>query len=303
MTSNFFNFYPKRWRPDLDSQACAANRAWHAPRPRARSVVVETASAAASAAISAGTESNLQRTAGLWGTRRPSGGRARRALVRGRRCSQRVRPLGPAPDPNLTCSAYVDYFKDGQYALIIVEQGCEPELAVLMTNPGKVLYQASRFLQPGLIASVAEVVLLAIKLKEPTWNLNGPGPDRSQAGSPSPESAGPGPVGFVPPASHKASLKRPGAAGDGIVTISRDWLDAVFGPRLSKRKWLRLRFETRGLRKLRERQARDGMPTSPEPPPEPPPDPSPDPSPDQSLELPTEAAPRATPEADRKSEG
>ena len=244
MTSNFFNFYPKRWRPGPHSRARAANRAWHAPRPRAWAVVVESMPVE----VTADTEQSLQRTAGLWGTRRPSGGRALRALLRGRRRTQRVRPRGAAPNPNLACRAVVDYIADGQYGLILIEQGCAPAIVMTSDNPGKVLYQASRFLQPGLIASVSEGVLLAVKLIEPTWNLNGPGSRPPSSGL-----ASPGPFGSLPATLLGASLERPGLAGDGFLTIAREWLDAVFGPELSKRKWRRLRSETRGLRKLRER--------------------------------------------------
>jgi len=281
MTSNFFNFYPKRWRPGSNSQARAANRAWHAPRPRAWAVVVESMLVAASAAANAAAipapfsefsvlqEHNLQRTAGLWGTRRPSGGRAARVLARGRRCSQRVHPVGSAPDPNFACRAIVDYIAGGRYGLILIERGGAPEVVMTSDNPGKVLYQASRFLQPGLIASVSEGVLLAVKLIEPTWNLNGPGSRHSE-----PEFSIPGPFGRFPPSLQGASLQRPGLAGDGLLTISREWLNAVFGPELSKRKWRRLRYETRGLRKLRERMQRS--PQAPEPVPEPAPQPAPE---------------------------
>lgn len=313
MTSNhFFNFHPNRWRPDADSKASAANREWHAPRPRARAVVVEPAlvptSFATVAAVPAFPEQSPQRAAGAWGTRRPPGGRARRALLRGRRPSQRLRPRGPAPDPNLTCRAFVDYFGDGQYALMILEEGCEPEVAILMAHPGKVLDRASRFLQPGLIASVSEAALLAIKLDEPTWNINGPGQDGSKAGSPSLDSPGPGPFGSAPPWSRSTSLTRPGTAGDGLVMISHEWLVAVFGPPLSKRGWLRLRFEIRGQR---GRQSQDAMQQTPEVAPElargpapgaapvPAPGPAPEPAPESAPERPPDSAS----EPDRKPEG
>jgi hypothetical protein len=265
MTSNPFNFYPKRWRPGSNSRARAANRAWHAPRPRAWAVVVE----AAPVEVTADTEQNLQRTAGLWGTRRPSGGRAARALARGRRRTQRVRPLGAAPNPNLACRAVVDYIADGQYGLILIERGCAPAIVMASDNPGKVLYQASRFLQPGLIASVSEGVLLAVKLIEPTWNLNGPGTRPSSTGI-----EGPGLFGSLPATLLGASLERPGLAGDGFLTIAREWLNVVFGPELSKRQWRRLRHQTRGLRKLRERTHRSGE--TPRPAPEQSTEPAPD---------------------------
>lgn len=259
MTSNFFNFYPKRWRPDPNSRARAANRAWHAPRPRARAMAVESALDDVSSRVhDAETAQDPKRVAGawdapslwdaprLWGTRRPTGGRSRSVLARGRRRRQRIHSRLAAPNPNLACRALVDYLCDGQYGLIIIECGRAPEVAITSDNPGKVLFQASRFLQPGLVASVSEGVLLAVRVIAPTWQLNAPesgNADRSASDEP-----GSGAFRGLTPAASLTSLARPGVVANGILTISREWVEAVFGPPLSKRKWHRLRHAMRLLR-------------------------------------------------------
>lgn len=259
MTSNFFNFNRKRWRPGPNSQARAANRAWHAQRPRAWAVVVESALADASAE----TAQDLQRVAGawvapcLWGARRPTGGRSRSALARGRCRLRRVRSGRPAPNPNLSCRALVDYLGNGQYGLVLIERGRAPEVVMTSDNPGKVLYQASRFLQPGLVASVSEGVLLAVRVIAPTWQLNAPGSGNADR-SPSDEPGSGAFRGFTP-AERLTSLARPGIVAYGVLTISREWAEAVFGPPLSKRQWRRLRHTMRLLQREASRQAKGGQ--------------------------------------------
>ena len=267
MTSNPFNFYPKRWRPGPKSQARAANRAWHAPRPRARVVVVEAAPAQATAQalveVPAGTEHNLQRTAGLWGTCRPPGGRALRALARGRRRSQRVRPRGAAPNPNLSCRSVIDFLGfdtegNPQYALILIERGGAPEVVLTLDHPGKVSYRAGRFLQPGLVTEISEVALLSLMLHQPIWVVNSP--DRGAAAANSAE---------PPPASLESELKRPAIVANGITVIAKGWLETVFGPRLSMRRWRRLRAAARQRRRQCERQQGSDPGAAPESPPGP----------------------------------
>jgi hypothetical protein len=254
MTSNPFNPNPKRWRPGSNSRARAANRAWHAPRPRAWAVVVESMPVE----ITADTEHNLQRTAGLWGTRRPSGGRALRALVRGRRRTQRVRPRGAAPNPNLACRSVIDFMGfdaegNPQYALLLSERGGAPEVVLTLDHPGKVAYRAGRFLQPGLVTEISEVALLSLMLHQPIWVVNSP--DRGAEAASDAD---------LPRASLESELKRPAIVANGMTVITKGWLETVFGPRLSMRRWRRLRAALRQRRQQCERQQGPEPGASPE---------------------------------------
>ncbi|MBI1302771.1 MAG: hypothetical protein GC172_03155 [Phycisphaera sp.] len=163
----------------------------------------------------------------------------------------------PAPNPNLACRALVDYLGNGQYGLVVIERGRAPEVVMTSDNPGKVLYQASRFLQPGLFASVSEGVLLAVRIIAPTWQLSAPesgNTDRSASGEP-----GSGAFHGFAPAANLTSLAWPGIVAYGVLTISREWAEAVFGPPLSKRKWRRLRHAMRLLQREARRQAKSGQ--------------------------------------------
>jgi hypothetical protein len=255
---NDYNYDPKRWRPWRHSRASCANRAWHAPRPRAWVVAVEATLSEAFA----DTAQDLQRAAGawgapslgaspcLWGARRPTGGRCRAALARGRRRSHRVVPRGAAPDPNLLCSVLLDYAGDGLYAMTLVERGAAPVVAKSSSDPSALLRHASRFLQPGLIASVSEGFMLVVQLEKPTWTINGPGPRGADLG---------GAASVPNPSSDLAEgrmLERVARAGDRAVEVSWSWMDAVFGPPLSKRKWRRLRHAFRMMHKELRRRSK-----------------------------------------------
>lgn len=263
MTSNPFNPNPKRWRPGPQSRARAANRAWHAPRPRAWAVVVEVASETAPVEVTADTEHNLQRTAGLWGTRRPSGGRARRALAFGRRRSQRVRPRGAAPDPNLVCRSVIDFMGfdaegNPQYSLLLSERGGAHEAVLTLDHPGKVSYRAGRFLQPGLVTEISEVALLSLMLHQPIWVVNSPEKGAAAAND-----------ADRPRPSLESELKRPAIVANGLTVVAKGWMETVFGPRLSMRRWRRLRAALRQRRQQCEQQQGPEPGASPESPPEP----------------------------------
>ena len=211
-----------------------------ARRPRA-SVVLPWSRASVSRTD---TETNdLQRTAGLWGTRRPPGGRARRGLARGRRVTDRVQPTRPPRDPNRDCRVFIDFAGDGFYAMTMQVRGEASVVLERTEHAADLVFGAGMRLEPGLKASVSEAAMLAAMLGFQVWSPKELLRNKSDLGRDI----------RVRVLDDRSEVERVAEVGFRHFTVSSRWAHAAFGSFLSK-KQLRLIWK----REDREDGSEDG---------------------------------------------